>query len=131
MDAISKDPESAPERLDLAEVCTLTPKGLSERLAWIRDEILPHARFSERLDSGLAWELDPAPGLAEKLDHLVALERECCRGIVFERRNGAQRGGLRLEVRGIDPEAAVFRALDVPRGEGSGGPSTMDTVEPA
>jgi hypothetical protein len=118
MDAISKDREAAPAKLDPAEVCTLSPEGLSERMAWIRDEILPHARRRERLASGLAWELDAGPGLVEKLDHLVALERECCSGIVFERMNGPQPGQLRLEVRGIDPGAPVFRALDVQHEDG-------------
>jgi hypothetical protein len=102
-------------KLDPAEVCTLPKDGLNERMAWIRDEILPHARATESLASGLAWELDPAPGLSEKLDRLIALERECCRGIVFERAEASVPGRLRLEVRGIDPAAAVFGTLPVPR----------------
>jgi hypothetical protein len=110
MEAIPRDHETAP-KLDPAEVCTLPRDGLNERMAWIRDEILPHARRTERLASGLAWELDLAPGLSEKLDHLIALERECCRGIVFERTDASVPGSLRLEVRGIDPGAAVFRTL--------------------
>lgn len=101
-------------RLDPAEVCTLSPAGLSERIAWIRKEILPHARRTERLEAGLAWELDAAPGLANKLDHLIALERECCSGIVFERFESATRGRVRLEVRGIDPDAEAFRSLGAP-----------------
>lgn len=108
----------AAPKLDPAEVCTLPRDGLGQRMAWIRDEILPHARRTERLESGLAWELDLAPGLVEKLDHLIALERECCRGIVFERTDASVPGRLRLEVRGIDPDAAVFRALRVQREDG-------------
>lgn len=117
MDAIPRDDETAAlaPRLDPAEVCTLPGDGLNDRMAWIRDEILPHARRTERLESGLAWELDPAPGLSEKLDHLIALERECCRGIVFGRTDASVPGRLRLEVRGIDPSAAVFRTLRVQR----------------
>src|SRR5687767_9765784 len=97
-------------RLDPAEVCTLSPDGLGKRIAWIRDEILPHAHRIERLESGLAWELDRAPGLAEKVERLIALERECCSGIVFERLDSATRGHMRLEVRGIDPDAEIFRS---------------------
>ena len=100
-------------KLDPAEVCTLPKDGLAERLAWIREEILPHACRSERLESGFAWELDAAPGLAEKVDRLIALERECCSSIVFERTDASLPGRLRLEVRGVDPDAAVFRALRV------------------
>jgi hypothetical protein len=116
MDAIPRHDETAlAPRLDPAAVCTLPRDGLNERMAWLRDEILPHARGTERLESGLAWELEMAPGLSEKLDHLIALERECCRGIVFERMDASVPGMLRLEVRGIDPDAAVFRTLQVQR----------------
>lgn len=100
-----------PDALDPAEVCTLPTAGLGERLAWVKSEILPHAVASERGERSIAWELTAAPGLAEKLDRLVALERECCSGIVFEHRPGTTAGRLRLEVRGIDPDAAVFRSL--------------------
>jgi hypothetical protein len=89
--------------------CSLSPERLRERLAWIRDEILPHARRSERLDDGVAWELEDAPGLAEKLDRLVALERECCSGIEFRVGAGAEPGRRRLEVHGIAPIRRAWR----------------------
>jgi hypothetical protein len=92
-------------------VCSLPPDALRERIAWIRDEILVHARSSERLESGLAWELERAPGLAEKLDRLIALERECCTGVVFERLASATPGRIRFEIRGIDPTSELFRPL--------------------
>ena len=98
-------------KLDPLRVCTLPPSGLAERLDWIRAEILPHARRTEQLASGFAWELEEVPGLAEKVDLLIALERECCGGIVFERKDAGAPGLLRLEVRGVDPKAAVFRSL--------------------
>jgi hypothetical protein len=98
------------ERLDPAAVCTLPPDDLEARLAWIRDEILPHARTRERFANGLAWELEAAPGLAEKLDRLVALERACCGGITWQVAEGFEPGRLRLEVRGVDPDAPVFRS---------------------
>jgi len=109
----------AASKLDPAAVCTLSRKGLGERMAWIRDEILPHAHRTERLESGFAWDLVMAPGLAEKLDQLIALERECCSGIVFERSEASVSGGLRLEVRGIDPDAPVFRTLHAQHDDGS------------
>jgi hypothetical protein len=96
--------------LDPLAACTLPPEGLEERLAWIRSEILPHAITSERGADGVAWELEGAPGLTEKLDRLVAAERECCSGIVFTHAAGATPGGRRLEVHGVDPDAAVFSA---------------------
>jgi hypothetical protein len=83
--------------------CSLSPERLRERLAWIHEEILPYARRSERLPDGFAWELEPAPGLAEKLDRWIALERECCSDVTFERTDGAQPGWIRLEARGLLP----------------------------
>jgi hypothetical protein len=99
---------------DPAALCTLPAGGLGERMAWIRREILPHALETSRLDRGLAFELASAPGLAARIDDLIAFERECCSSIVFERLASATPGRLRLEVRGIDPEAAVFRSLRGP-----------------
>ncbi|NNL64778.1 MAG: hypothetical protein HKP30_00915 [Myxococcales bacterium] len=94
-------------RLDPAAVCTLPPDGLTDRMAWIRTEILPLASKRERRREGLAWTFEDTPELAERLERLVALERECCSGIAFRHR--AIAGGQRLlEVEGIDPDAAVF-----------------------
>ena len=98
-------------KLDPAAVCTLPRRALSERIAWIRDEILPHARRRERLADGIAWELEAAPGLAANLDQLVALERDCGGGIVFAHMPSREPGRLRLEIRGVDPDADLFREL--------------------
>lgn len=112
----STTPSSDAQTADLnpAEICTLSPEGLGDRLAWVRKEILPHAVEKVRLGNGLALELVEAPGLTEKIDHLIALERECCSGIVFERHASTTEGQVRLEVRGIDPDAQVFQAFGVP-----------------
>jgi hypothetical protein len=106
-------------------VCTLPADGLGERLAWIRSEILPHAITHERKSNGIAWELDDSPGLVAKIDRLIALEKDCCSGIVFEHRpSPTAKGRRRLEVRGIDPRAAIVADLRVgpgqPRRAGSG-----------
>jgi len=110
----------ATQGLDPARVCTLSADGLSARLDWIRREILPHVRRTEERPSGFAWELEMAPGLAEKLDRLVALERECCEGIVFARAQASAPGRLGLEVHGLDPRAEVYRALRVDPASGRG-----------
>lgn len=96
--------------VDPEAICSLPPDDLQGRLAWIRAEILPHALGRERLEDGVAWELADAPGLAAKLDRLVALERACCGGVVFAHRPGRRAGRRRLEVRGVDPDARVFAA---------------------
>ena len=110
-------------QLDPLAICALPANGLNERLAWIRSEILPHAVKAEQTSDGLVWELEDARGLAAKLDRLVALERECCSGIVFEHRRSATAGRLHLEVRNIDPSAAVFASLMA----GPGQPPRMGT----
>lgn len=100
-------------RVDPLAVCNLPPEGLEERLAWIRSEILPHAVASERGADSVAWELEDAAGLVAKLETLVAAERECCSGIAFTHTAGATPGTRRLEVRGLDPESAIFGSLPV------------------
>ncbi len=105
------DPTVSEAGVDPLAVCTLSAGGLEERLAWIRAEILPHAVASEPSPDGIAWELEEAPGLVAKLDRLVALERECCSGIVIEHGPSPVAGRRRLEMRGIDPRAAVFASL--------------------
>ena len=116
-DSTTVNPARGEASLDPLAVCTLSAEGLGGRLAWIRSEILPHVVASEPRPDGIAWELEDAPGLAAKLDRLVALERECCSGIVFEHRMSPTPGRRLLEVRGIDPHAAVFAGLQVDAGE--------------
>jgi hypothetical protein len=115
----SPDPTTRKAHVDPLAVCTLDGEAMSERLAWVRSEIFPHAIAGERLDDGVAWELDDAPGLAAKLDRLVALERECCSGIDFEHLPSQEPGQRRLEIHGVDPDAAVFASLNL-AGIGSG-----------
>jgi hypothetical protein len=107
-DSTMADPTRAEPGADPIEGCTLSAGRLHERLAWIRREILPHAVASETLADGIAWEFADAPGLAAKLDQLVALERECCSGIVFQQEHSLAAGRRRLEMRGIDPRVAGF-----------------------
>ena len=107
----TSDPAPGEAGLDPLEICTLSTDSLAERLAWLRSEVLAHAVTSERNANGIAWELDDVPGLATTLDRLIALERECCSGITFEHRTSRTPGRHRLELRGIDPHAAVFATL--------------------
>ena len=112
-DSTTADPTGGRVGLDPLAICTLSADALEERLAWIRSEILPHAVASERSPDGIVWELEDAPGLAAKLDQLVALERECCSGIVFEHAASSTNGRRRLEVCGVDPRAAVFASPQI------------------
>ena len=112
-DSTMADPTQVGTGADSIEGCALSADRLRERLAWIRGEILPHAVASEKLPDGIAWEFADAPGLAAKLDQLIALERECCSSIVFQQTGSLPAGSRRLEARGFDPGAAGFAALQV------------------
>ena len=79
--------------------CTLSPEDLAARVAWVEREIRPHLRHEARLASGFAWELEDAPGLAEKLDRWAELESRCCAEFVFARVPSDRPGHLRLEIR--------------------------------
>jgi len=96
---------------DPLEVCTLPPSDLSERLEWIRREILPHATGQERLPDGVAWQLRDAPGLADRLDRLIELEADCCSSLSFTQLPGSAPGTRRLEIRGVDPDSAILQGL--------------------
>jgi hypothetical protein len=97
--------------IDPAEICTLPPRDLQQRLAWIRREILPHTISSDRIESGRAIELADAEGLRWKLARLIEAEAECCSGIVFEPMPSQAPDRVRLEIRGVDPDASIFDAL--------------------
>jgi hypothetical protein len=123
-DSTTPDPTRPEAGRDPLAVCTLPPDGLQDRVEWIRTEILSRATGSERGADRVSWELSDEPGLAAKLDRLVALESECCSGIVFEHGPSRTPGQRRLEVRGVDTSAAIFGALL----EGAGEPG--DASEP-
>ena len=103
------------EATDPLDVCTLGPDELADRLRWIREEILPHALGKERLEDGIAIEVSNAPGMSDRIDHWIELERACCDGIRFERHGGRTREQLRIEIHGVDPQGRLFGALpDLP-----------------
>ena len=90
--------------------CSLPPDAFAERVAMIRNEILPRADATERLSDGRAWTFANGSELRAELEHLVALERECCGAQVrFELEERGET--LRLAVHGVDPDAAVFSSI--------------------
>jgi hypothetical protein len=109
--------------IDPLEVCTLPAEELDERLAWIRAELLPFAVASERCENGIRVEFavgaeagaESGTEVAAKLETLVALERECCSEIEFRLGPVAKNGRRRLEIIGVDPNAAIFANLVGPQ----------------
>lgn len=106
---------ASPTAEDPAEICTLPPEGMQDRLTWIKREILPHAIETVPLENGLAVELRAVPGLVERVDRLVALESDCCSSITWRRAESSKSDHLRLEVLGVKPDAEIFRSLNVPQ----------------
>ena len=106
---------ATPTAQDPAEICTLPPEGMQDRLAWIRREILPHAIETLPLENGLAFELTAVPGLVEKVDRLIELESDCCSSITWQRAESSKSNRFRLEVLGVSPDAEIFRSLTVPQ----------------
>lgn len=110
-DAETRDPGRRAASRDGSAACALSADGLAERLAWIRSAILPHVVASEPAPDGIVWELEDAPGLAERLERLRALESACCPGLAIEVAPGARPGRRRVSIRGIDPRASLFAPL--------------------
>ena len=84
--------------LTVPDACTLTPPELKDRLAWIRQEILPHALGRAELEGGVAWRFGADPGVREKLLRLVALESDCCNSDAIRFSLHEEPEALRLEV---------------------------------
>ena len=87
--------------------CNLPEDELQARIRMIRAEILPHARGTDELPNGIAWEFDGGADLRVQLEQLVEFERRCCSGLSWnlEEVPGCR---LRLVVEGADP--ATLRA---------------------
>jgi hypothetical protein len=92
-------------------VCSLNDEQLEERRAMVRAEILPHVRRAERIEGGFAVETDATPEQRQKLEDLVALERRCCSSVSWDLSEVPRSGRVRLEVRGLDPDAGLLGSL--------------------
>ncbi len=99
---------------DIRAICNLSDEDFELRRARLREGLVPQARGREKLSDGLAVLFDATPELREELDAFISFERECCSGLDFSVREVS--GALRLEIRGIDPEASVFAGIGAARG---------------
>lgn len=93
------------------DVCELSKAEVDERIAWTLRELMPWAIGRVRIAGGIALEFADRPGVVERLDHWVELERRCCGSIDWERTTSPLRGQVRVEIRGVNPESPVFAAL--------------------
>ena len=107
----SGTPQGAPA--NLAELCTLSPDALEDRLAMVRREIGPHASATQRLENGIAWDFDATPDMRAKLENLARLESECCGDLEFEIWENPSGTRLRFEISGADPNSGFFDGLSL------------------
>jgi len=82
--------------------CNLSEVALEARQSFVRASLTPHVQKITRTPAGLWLELDDTEGLRERVEALVAKERECCEFLSFEVSPPGER--LRLGITG--PEAA-------------------------
>jgi hypothetical protein len=88
------------EEAAAAEVCSLPPDDLQERLAMIRADFAPRVLRRERLPDGRAWAFEAA--MRPDLARLVALERACCSGLAWSLREDGATTWLEVRGPGVD-----------------------------
>lgn len=109
------------------DFCNLAEAPLAERLAWIRRELMPHVTARSERAGVLRLTLDAGPGVRQKAEGWIALERECCSGIDFALADAATAGSLSLTIRGLPAEVAGRFGRE---GEPEPGPERAGTAAP-
>ncbi len=104
----------APENDAGEAVCSLPSNQLSDRVAMIRRDILPHATRHYALADGVAVEFAHTAEMEKTLEDLVAFERKCCSGLTW---NLTRPSGdvLRLSVGGLGPDSDLLAAVAAAR----------------
>ena len=98
---------------DLPTACTLTPEGLSARLALI--EALSADGLLDRVstDAGLRVRLRDTPDIEQRTRELVAAESACCAFLEFDL--ARENGDLVLDISGPAPARPVIEMFFAPR----------------
>ena len=91
--------------MDVPIICTLTGPELAERRRTVLDAVRKAQVRTYRLANGYAYEFPVGAEMLEKLETLVALERQCCQFLAFNVSQALT--AIRLEVTG-SPEAAAI-----------------------
>jgi len=117
--------------LDPVDICTLSPEELAERSKWIRSEILSHAIGKGPSDGGVAIEVADVPGMRDRVDEWIELERDCCSSIHFERRASADPERVRIDIQGIDPNASFLATIPDLVDSAAAGAAALDSAPPA
>jgi len=95
---------------DPRSACSLDDRGLKDRLARIRDEILPLIIRREPRP-GVRLLFQDGPATRTLLEAWVEEERACCASLDWKLEPTATPGELRLDIQGLDPDAAWLDAL--------------------
>ncbi len=98
------------ERPDtIADICELPPDQLAARKEELRRELLPCVLASEPIEGGQALEFETMQ--REKLEALVAFERQCCGSLDWQLVESRTAGRIRLEIRGLPPGKDLLAAI--------------------
>jgi len=111
MDTDEAAPAEAAGSIRIGDVCTLPGDAREQRMAFVREQLLPRARARRRSARGVAWTFPVEAGLRDALETWVEAERRCCGGLGFALHDVVEDGeaALVVEVRG--PEPALRAAL--------------------
>lgn len=94
---------------DLPIACTLTPDGLSARLALIEALAADGVIDSRRTETGLRVRLRDTPRIEQRTRELIAAESRCCAFLDFTL--GRDGGDLVLDITGPDEAGPVLDML--------------------
>lgn len=102
---------------EIRAICNLSDEEFTARRKELREGLMPLVRGREKLSDGLALFFDASTPIREELEAFVAFERECCPGLGFSVHDTP--GALRLEIRGVDPNASLFAGAGAETGGAS------------
>jgi hypothetical protein len=91
---------------ELPIACTLTPDGMTARLALIDALVADGLLERTPTDTGLRVRLRDTPVIEQRIRELVAAESECCAFLDFELRR--DRGDLVLDIAGPEDARPVI-----------------------
>jgi hypothetical protein len=97
---------------DVPIACTLTPDGMTARLALIEALAADGLLDRTRTDTGLRVRLRDTPEIEQRTRELVAAESKCCAFLDFEL--GRDRGDLVLDISGPDDAQPVIEMFFAP-----------------
>lgn len=94
---------------ELPIACTLTPEGMTDRLAFIDELVADGLLDRTSTPTGLRLRLRDAPQVEQRTRELIAAESECCAFLDFAL--GREDGELVLDISGPEDARPVIELL--------------------